>query len=423
MRKIVLAFFACWVQTTFAQNNVGIGTPNPHSSAMLEVQSSDKGLLPPRMNAQQRIAIVSPATGLLVFDTDSNCYFYFALQWLSLCNTPGITGPTGPTGAQGVQGITGPQGNTGPQGIQGVTGPTGATGPGTICPSAATGFITQFTAPNELCNSIIYQANAQIGINTTTPTVSLHINNNDAVGIPAGTTAQRPATPPIGAMRYNTSTGSTEIWTSTCWQHVNTPPVGATYIQWANAADPNTIYPCTQWIATDLQNGEFIRARGGNANVASNAALNGTVQQDALQTHQHSATVTINNATGLVTASAGAHNHGGFTGGYNDIGTGCGNPKYVPYDDNTSSSSLSSAVNNTVSLTCPWNGNGTIGNFFGRLNQELNHNHAISTDGAHTHTIPDHTHTGTVAINNNTGNTATETRPVNVAVIFWRRTN
>jgi hypothetical protein len=54
-----------------AQSNVGIGTLNPDPSALLEMQATDKGMLIPRMTSTQRSSIVSPATGLLVYQTDS----------------------------------------------------------------------------------------------------------------------------------------------------------------------------------------------------------------------------------------------------------------------------------------------------------------------------------------------------------------
>ena len=51
-----------------AQTKIGGLIPDP--SAMLDVQSTAKGVLFPRMTASQRNAIVSPATGLMIFNTD-----------------------------------------------------------------------------------------------------------------------------------------------------------------------------------------------------------------------------------------------------------------------------------------------------------------------------------------------------------------
>jgi len=50
-------------------------TPDP--SAMLDVYSQDKGILIPRLSTAQRMAIISPANGLMVFDTVYNCFFYY----------------------------------------------------------------------------------------------------------------------------------------------------------------------------------------------------------------------------------------------------------------------------------------------------------------------------------------------------------
>jgi uncharacterized protein (TIGR02145 family) len=50
--------------------NVGIGTNTPNPSAKLDIQSTNSGLLPPRMTFAQRAAIPNPATGLIVWCTD-----------------------------------------------------------------------------------------------------------------------------------------------------------------------------------------------------------------------------------------------------------------------------------------------------------------------------------------------------------------
>src|SRR5579871_2118245 len=54
-----------------AQGNVGIGTTSPDASALLDLTSLSRGFLVPRMTQTQRNAISTPATGLLVYCTDS----------------------------------------------------------------------------------------------------------------------------------------------------------------------------------------------------------------------------------------------------------------------------------------------------------------------------------------------------------------
>ncbi len=65
--------------------NKGIGTSSPDSSAVLDVYSSDKGMLLPRLTTTQRMNIPNPATGLLVFDSDLFGFWFFdGTQWLPL---------------------------------------------------------------------------------------------------------------------------------------------------------------------------------------------------------------------------------------------------------------------------------------------------------------------------------------------------
>ena len=50
-------------------SGVGLGTTSPNASALLDVQSTTKGLRLPNMTTVQKTAIATPAAGLLVFDT------------------------------------------------------------------------------------------------------------------------------------------------------------------------------------------------------------------------------------------------------------------------------------------------------------------------------------------------------------------
>ena len=51
---------------------MGIGTNTPHASAILDIDFTDKGVLFPRLTTAQRDAIGSPATGLLIYNSDDN---------------------------------------------------------------------------------------------------------------------------------------------------------------------------------------------------------------------------------------------------------------------------------------------------------------------------------------------------------------
>lgn len=63
---------------------MGLGTTSPATTAVLDLSSSSKGLLTPRMTTLQRNAIASPAIGLMVYNTDDatlNTYNGSTLGW------------------------------------------------------------------------------------------------------------------------------------------------------------------------------------------------------------------------------------------------------------------------------------------------------------------------------------------------------
>ena len=76
--------------TTFSvddsQNAVGVGVSTPDASAVLEVSSTNKGFLFPRMTEAQRLGIGAPATGLLVYQTDAEegVYIYKSFGWVQM---------------------------------------------------------------------------------------------------------------------------------------------------------------------------------------------------------------------------------------------------------------------------------------------------------------------------------------------------
>ena len=73
--------------TTYAQ--VGVGTTTPDASSALDITSTTKGLLIPRMTETQRDAISSPATGLMIYQTDGTVgfYYYNGSSWAEVAAT------------------------------------------------------------------------------------------------------------------------------------------------------------------------------------------------------------------------------------------------------------------------------------------------------------------------------------------------
>ncbi len=62
---------------TGTESRVGIGITSPNASAKLQIDSTTKGFLPPRMTTTQKNAIASPAAGLVLYDSTTNklqCY-------------------------------------------------------------------------------------------------------------------------------------------------------------------------------------------------------------------------------------------------------------------------------------------------------------------------------------------------------------
>src|SRR5688572_15330587 len=67
MKVSILFAVAILFSAISTAQNVGVGTNTPAISAQLDVSSTNKGFLPPRMTAIQRDSIANPVAGLLVY--------------------------------------------------------------------------------------------------------------------------------------------------------------------------------------------------------------------------------------------------------------------------------------------------------------------------------------------------------------------
>ena len=82
--KILIILILTNIGYIYAQ--VGIGTETPDKNSKLEIESTQKGFLPPRMDFNARDNIDNPAEGLTIFNTDTGCLeFWNGSEWISAC--------------------------------------------------------------------------------------------------------------------------------------------------------------------------------------------------------------------------------------------------------------------------------------------------------------------------------------------------
>jgi hypothetical protein len=161
----IFPFFIILFLANEANAQHGIGVTNPDASAALEISSTKKGILFPRMTTAQRDAIASPAEGLMIYNTSTSCINTFrGGAWKSNCDANDM-------------------------GVWGLTGNT-ATTPGTnfVGTTDAQDLVFKTTGTERM--RIL--AGGNIGINTLAPTNRLHVNATNPVrfeGLQAGVNA------------------------------------------------------------------------------------------------------------------------------------------------------------------------------------------------------------------------------------------
>lgn len=74
MKKLnLIVIFLTLLSAGKIQAQVGINTTSPDNSAALDIVSTTQGLLIPRMTTAEKVAIETPASGLMVYDTSLKC--------------------------------------------------------------------------------------------------------------------------------------------------------------------------------------------------------------------------------------------------------------------------------------------------------------------------------------------------------------
>lgn len=92
--NFILAFLLFFLLTGSVSSQVAINSDSstPNASSMLDVSSTSKGILIPRMTTAQKTSISSPATGLMVYDTDIQSFCYYnGTTWKNINTTSNST--------------------------------------------------------------------------------------------------------------------------------------------------------------------------------------------------------------------------------------------------------------------------------------------------------------------------------------------
>jgi uncharacterized protein (TIGR02145 family) len=189
MKKLL--FSAALLVSAISFSQVGIGTTTPDASAQLDVTSTTKGLLPPRLTYAQKTAIASPVAGLLIWcldcGTNGEMQIFNGTTWTNISGTTASFGkpgaPTNPVATAGDEqasiAFTAPASNGGTD-ITGYTvtsSPGGLTATGASSPLTVSGFTfrTSYTftvvATNAVGNSVASAASGAV-----TPALSCSAN-------------------------------------------------------------------------------------------------------------------------------------------------------------------------------------------------------------------------------------------------------
>lgn len=259
------------------EKKLGIGTSSIDSNAILDIQSTTKGIILPRMSKQQRESIAHPAQGLMVFDTDSNTLFFNdGANWF---NFPAVDLIHDKIVGLTSSALTNSLGLNlgGGGGLLGGGGSSGGLGNGT-----AAGNTPYWNGSSWVVNSSnIYNRGGNVGIGTSSPSTTFEVNGNGRF-----TGSLR-----VGAYTLPTSDGNNgQVLTTN----------GSGTITWAtvSGASGNYINNSTSQQSSANFNIGGNGSMGGNASIGGSATIGGNTGIGGSATIGGNATISGNNTVG-----------------------------------------------------------------------------------------------------------------------------
>ena len=228
--------------TIDTSGSVGIGTNAPAATALLDITSTTKGLLPPRMTTAERDAIATPATGLTIYNATTNMMnVYNGTAWVAVGGASFIQDTDADTSVQTEANPDEDKIRFTTAGVlRAVLDENGRLGIGSAMPEYPVDVVgrtrsssylalavTGAAAPQQagglsggwnISGTDVYKILGNVGIGTNSPAVSLDISQRtDAIILPGGTAAQQPGTPVAGMLRFNSDDDALEFHDGTGW--------------------------------------------------------------------------------------------------------------------------------------------------------------------------------------------------------------
>ncbi|MFN8250571.1 MAG: hypothetical protein U0V75_01720 [Ferruginibacter sp.] len=225
-KRMIICCGLAFLGLSAAAQSVGIGTASPNISAQLDITSSSKGLLIPRMTDAEKTAIASPAQGLMIFNTTTNSFQYYnGVSWINFTHSGILSGTNNRiakfSGAWGLQ--------------------------NSLLTDNASGVSLNTSGSNA-------DGSALLDISSTTK----------GVLFPRMNTTQRNAitTPAAGLMILNTDTYRTNIFNGSSWTETTGPGISLPYIDSSNTAFPDKLFSVTNLGSGNAISGETRSAVG-----------------------------------------------------------------------------------------------------------------------------------------------------------------
>ncbi len=193
------AIFLAIILSQLAKSQVAINTDglSPNNTSMLDVTSTTKGVLVPRMTTVQRTGITSPATGLLVYDTDTKSFWYYDGGWNNIAAGTSPLGVTsGGTGVSTISGLIKGNGTSpftvaiaGTDYVSGLANPTGIIGIAVVNGSATTAMRSDAAPAIDVSISPTWTGTHtfNLGLSASGAAISLNTNSNFVTNINTGT--------------------------------------------------------------------------------------------------------------------------------------------------------------------------------------------------------------------------------------------